>query len=142
MKSRLREYVKNVKTEWIIGRGGWDQELFRERRWPSRFDIDDVVNDRPVMLVRVCGHAAVLNTRAMELTGLLNAADRDVVRDEVGNATGVIVERALDRVEELVRDSYTLDDFREFMMNAMRYAASLGVTTVGFVSVDLRSYNR
>ncbi|ADN51172.1 amidohydrolase [Vulcanisaeta distributa] len=138
LKSRLREYVKNVKTEWIIGRG-WDQELFRERRWPSKFDIDDVVNDRPVMLVRVCGHAAVLNTRAMELTGLLNAADRDVVRDEVGNATGVIVERALDRVEELVKDSYTLDDFREFMINAMRYAASLGVTTVGFVSVDLRS---
>ncbi len=139
LKNKLREYVKSVKARWIMGRGGWDQELFRERRWPSRFDIDDVVSDRPVMLVRVCGHAAVLNTRAMELTGLLNAADRDVVRVEVGNATGVIVERALDRVEELVRDSYTLDDYREFMMNAMRYAASLGVTTVGFVSADLKS---
>lgn len=41
------------------------------------------------MLVRVCGHAAVLNTRAMELTGLLNAVDRDVIRDERGgSATG------------------------------------------------------
>ncbi len=139
LKSRLKDYVKSVKARWIIGRG-WDQELFRERRWPNRFDIDDVVSDRPVLLVRVCGHAAVLNTRAMELTGLLNAVVRDVVRDGgVGNATGVIVERALDRVEELVRDSYTLGDYGEFMMNAMRYAASLGVTTVGFVSVDLKS---
>ncbi len=63
LKSRLKDYVKNVKTNWVIGRGGWDQELFRERRWPSRFDIDEVISDRPVMLVRVCGHAAVLNTR-------------------------------------------------------------------------------
>ncbi|WP_367834417.1 amidohydrolase [Vulcanisaeta sp. JCM 16159] len=138
LKSRLREYVKSVKTRWVMGRG-WDQELFRERRWPSRLDIDEVVSDRPVMLVRVCGHAAVLNTRAMELTGLLNAVDRDVIRDERGNATGVIIEQALNKVEELVRDSYTLDDYREFMMNSMKYAASLGVTTVGFVSVDLKS---
>ncbi|GAB6946457.1 hypothetical protein JCM16161A_05870 [Vulcanisaeta sp. JCM 16161] len=57
-----------------------------------------MVSDRPVMLVRVCGHAAVLNTRTMELTGLLNAVDRDVIRDERGNATGVIIEQALDRV--------------------------------------------
>ncbi len=114
LKGRLREYVKSVKTRWVMGRGGWDQELFRERRWPSRFDIDEVVSDRPVVLVRVCGHAAVLNTRAMELTGLLNAVDRDVIRDERGgSATGVVVERALDRVEELVRGgSYTLDDYR------------------------------
>ncbi|WP_446751942.1 amidohydrolase [Vulcanisaeta sp. JCM 16161] len=45
----------------------------------------------------------------------------------------------MNKVEELVRDSYTLDDYREFMMNSMKYAASLGVTTVGFVSVDLKS---
>ncbi len=30
LKSRLREYVKSVKTRWVMGRG-WDQELFRER---------------------------------------------------------------------------------------------------------------
>lgn len=48
LKGRLREYVKSVKTRWVMGRGGWDQELFRERRWPSRFDIDEVVSDRPL----------------------------------------------------------------------------------------------
>ena len=140
LKRRLRDYVKSVKSRWVVGRG-WDQELFRERRWPSRFDIDEVVSDRPVALVRVCGHAAVLNTKALELTGLLNSMDKDVIRDETGNVTGVVVERALDRVEELIHDSYTLDDYRGFMINAMRYAASLGVTTMGFVSVDLKSLN-
>ena len=140
LKRRLRDYVRSVKSRWVVGRG-WDQELFRERRWPSRFDIDEVVSDRPVALVRVCGHAAVLNTKALELTGLLNSMDKDVIRDETGNVTGVVVERALDRVEELIHDSYTLDDYRGFMINAMRYAASLGVTTMGFVSVDLKSIN-
>ncbi|MGC9152466.1 MAG: amidohydrolase [Vulcanisaeta sp.] len=138
LKSRLKDYVKSVRTNWVVGRG-WDQELFRERRWPSRYDIDEVISDRPTILIRICGHAAVLNTKALELTGLLNSKDKDVVRDERGDATGIIVERALDRVEEVIRDSYTVNDYRDFMINAMKYAASLGVTTMGFVSVDLRS---
>ncbi len=138
LKRRLREYADRVRARWVYGRG-WDQELFREGRWPSRFDLDSVINDRPVALVRVCGHAAVLNTKALELSGLLNSRDPDVVRDERGEPTGVVVERALDRVRELIEESYTVSDYEEFMLRAMRYAASLGVTTVGFVSVNLRS---
>ncbi|PLC67760.1 hypothetical protein B7L70_06965 [Vulcanisaeta sp. EB80] len=138
LKRRLREYADRVRTRWVYGRG-WDQELFREGRWPSRFDLDSVINDRPVALVRVCGHAAVLNTKALELSGLLNSRDPDVVRDERGEPTGVVVERTLDRVRELINESYTVSDYEDFILSAMRYAASLGVTTIGFVSVNLRS---
>jgi predicted amidohydrolase YtcJ len=138
LKRRLREYADRVRARWVYGRG-WDQELFREGRWPSRFDLDSVINDRPVALVRVCGHAAVLNTKALELSGLLNSRDPDVVRDERGEPTGVVVERTLDRVRELINESYTVSNYEDFILSAMRYAASLGVTTIGFVSVNLRS---
>lgn len=77
----MRNYAKSAKTTWVLGHG-WDQELFEEGRWPTRHDIDKVVNDRSVMLSRVCMYATVLNTKAMEITGLMKLKLPDVIRDE------------------------------------------------------------
>ncbi|MEM2089454.1 MAG: amidohydrolase family protein [Thermoproteota archaeon] len=69
LKTRLRSYAENHRENWIIGRG-WDQEMLEEKRYPTRWDVDEAVSERPVFLSRVCGHVAVVNTRALELTGL------------------------------------------------------------------------
>ncbi|PUA32875.1 MAG: amidohydrolase [Zestosphaera tikiterensis] len=139
LKLRLRRYAESAKTTWILGRG-WDQELFKEKRFPTRWDLDEVVNDKPVVLTRVCGHAAVLNTKAMVLTGLINSNSPDVLKDPSGSPSGVVVERALDVVREKIKESLTYDDFKKLLTKAMIYAASNGVTTVGFVSADLNSF--
>jgi predicted amidohydrolase YtcJ len=136
LKDRLRKYVEEKRDlKWIIGRG-WDQELFEEKRWPTRWDLDEVVRDRPVILTRVCGHAAVLNTKAMELTDLLNDFSPDVIRDQNNIATGVVKENALARARLVARSSLSDEDLEKFMIDALFYAASQGVTTAGFVSCD------
>ncbi len=133
LKERLRDYAE--KTEgWIIGHG-WDQELFREKRWPNRFDLDEVVSDRPVILSRVCLHAAVLNTRAMELTGLLEAEVPGVVREN-GKATGVVKEEAFELARERFKESLTVEDYKRFILTAQEHLLSLGVTAVGTMSVE------
>ncbi len=139
LKLKLRKYAEVVKTTWILGRG-WDQELFKEKRFPTRWDLDEVVNDRPVVLTRVCGHAAVLNTKAMILTGLLNSNSSNVLKDPSGNPSGVIIEKALEVVKEKIKESLTYNDLKELLTRAMTYATSKGVTTVGFVSADLNSF--
>lgn len=55
--------------QWVVGRG-WDQDRLAEGRWPTRRDLDLAVPDRPVLLRRVCGHAAVANSRALQLAGI------------------------------------------------------------------------
>ena len=136
LKERLKRYYEEKRDlKWIIGRG-WDQELFEEKRWPTRWDLDEVVSDKPVILTRVCGHAAVLNTRAMELTGLLSEYSQDVVRNERGEATGIVRENALSKAKSIMREDLSEADFEKYMLDAMNYAASLGVTAVGFVSCD------
>ena len=73
---RLRLFAKANKAppgEWVMGRG-WDQEAFTERRYPSRDDIDDLTRDNPVILTRVCGHVALLNSVAMNRLGIDEAA--------------------------------------------------------------------
>jgi predicted amidohydrolase YtcJ len=67
MKARLKAYAAaNPGTGWIVG-GGWNQELWPVKSFPTAADLDSVVSDRPVTLSRVDGHALVANSKAMEL---------------------------------------------------------------------------
>lgn len=94
----LKEKVKAAASsagrgEWIVGRG-WDQDKMRERRYPTRFDLDEAAPENPVVLVRVCGHAAILNTLAMRELGLLDAGEKTgkFIHVEDGKPTGLVFE--------------------------------------------------
>lgn len=139
LKKRLREYYeKNPESSWITGRG-WDQELFKEGRWPNRFDLDEVVPDKPVLLERVCGHAAVVNTRALDLISKhLNVSENpNFLKDERGDFTGVIIEDAVKTFREYYQSRFS--EMSKMLFSGLKYAASLGVTMVGFMSCDISS---
>ncbi|MCS7034288.1 MAG: amidohydrolase family protein, partial [Phycisphaerae bacterium] len=51
---------------WIRGRG-FDQSKLLEGRFPTRNELDRVSRDRPIVISRVCGHAGVLNSAAIDL---------------------------------------------------------------------------
>ncbi|MEM4554026.1 MAG: amidohydrolase [Ignisphaera sp.] len=138
LKERLKDYSKKVETVWILG-FGWDQELFEEKRWPTRWDIDEVVSNRPVMLMRICMHIAVLNTRAMEITGVSNIVSPNVVRDEKGVPTGIVREEALEFARDKISESLSVEDYKRYILEAAKYIASQGVTTVGFVGCNVKA---
>jgi len=138
LKKKIGDYAEKAQTTWVIGHG-WDQELFEEKSWPTRWDLDEVVKDRPVMLSRVCLHAGVLNTKAMKLTGLLEIDSPGVIKNEDGEPTGIVTEEAFELAREKFKETLTLEDYEKFFKNAMSFAASQGVTTVGFVSCDEKS---
>lgn len=135
LKERLREAVNKINTLWILGHG-WDQELFEEKIWPTRWDIDEVVKYRPALLTRICLHAAVLNTRAMEITGFLNSTSPNIVRNEEDIPTGIIKEDALEVAWEKIRESMSIEDYEKILDDALRFAVSQGVTTLGFSSCN------
>jgi len=139
LKKRLREhYEKHLDSAWIIGRG-WDQELFKEGRWPSRFDLDEAVSDKPVLLERVCGHAAVVNTKALNIvcSNIDVSRDPNFLRSKDGSLTGVIVEDAVKLFREYYQSSFS--EMLKALDNSLKYTASLGVTTIGFMSCDATS---
>lgn len=49
----------------VLWAEGWDESAWTEARRPTREELDRVVPDRIVVMRRVCGHLAVLNTRAL-----------------------------------------------------------------------------
>lgn len=95
----------NLELEWVLGRG-WNQEIWPTRDFPNRLDLDDVINDRPVFLVRVDAHAAWVNSHALELAGIdKDTPDPDggqIIRDSDGEATGILVDTAMELVRDMI----------------------------------------
>jgi len=91
-----READRLGPGKWIIGRG-WDQEKLAERRPPSREELDEAAPSNPVLLVRICGHAAVLNTEGLKASGLMEPPPglADMVEFEDGRPTGLVYEDAV-----------------------------------------------
>jgi predicted amidohydrolase YtcJ len=100
----VRELVERLaksSLSIVFGRG-WDQEEFEERRYPTRQEIDAAVPDRPAVAVRTCGHVAVVNTVALEVTKPWERYP-DLVDRERGlvfeDAVGYVVERLMSNVD-------------------------------------------
>lgn len=69
-QQRIREALKNYKPgEWITG-SGWDHTLWPEKRFPTRWDLDAVSKDHPMIFSRVDGHVAVANSMALKIAGV------------------------------------------------------------------------
>ena len=70
LRTRVQKKVEESKAgEWILG-GGWDETLWPVKATPTRWDLDEVSDGHPVFLVRIDGHIAVANTRALQLASI------------------------------------------------------------------------
>ena len=128
VRLRVVAAVRRSKPgEWISGMG-WDQETFPGRVMPSRVDIDDVSPENPVVLSRVCGHIALLNSRGIEALGFASRTGAEYDRDEKAALTGIIRERALDEVYEKLPKSW--ERSAADLQSVEAEAARLGLTTL------------
>jgi predicted amidohydrolase YtcJ len=106
LRSRVAGKVQESRAgEWIQG-SGWDETLWPVKATPTRWDLDEVSSGHPVFLVRIDGHIAVANTRALQL-GSVNLASRDpqgghIDRNESGEPTGILRETAQSAVLAVV----------------------------------------
>lgn len=86
---------------WVVGRG-LDETRWPEGRLPTREELDATVPAQPVLLWRRDSHLAIANSRALELAGVkedtADPPDGAIERDQSGQPTGVLFERAVDLV--------------------------------------------
>jgi len=133
-KEKLREYAANMQHEptskWIVG-FGWDQDLMCHG-YPSRWDLDEVVPDRPVLLLRVCTHIGVVNSaalRAAEITRDSQSPEGGAIdKNEDGEPTGILRECALDRINSLIIDDR--ETMKRYLEMGLNYCVSVGLTAV------------
>ncbi|HEX6059345.1 MAG TPA: amidohydrolase [Gemmatimonadaceae bacterium] len=117
---------------WITGRG-WDQNDWGDTRFPTHEALSRAVPNHPVFLVRVDGHAALANERAMSLAGVTaQTADPDggrVVKLADGRPSGVFVDNAESLVARAI-PSATRAETKEALAAAVKEANRWGLVGV------------
>lgn len=119
----------------VVGRG-WDESGFDSAVAPTAHEIDRAVRDRAVVLYRVCGHAAVVNSTTLDRLGAVPNPPRvaggrfGVAAD--GRPNGLLYERALDQLRPVVAEVPPVRP--EEVLAFAHEAASLGITRVGSLS--------
>lgn len=136
---KIAEFAaENPDREWIVGRG-WNQVLWGSSDFPAASDLDRVVADRPIYLTRIDGHAAWVNTLALEKAGI----DREtpditggaILRDMDGEATGILVDATMRLVSALIPER-TDEDFERAFELALEEMARHGITSVHDARTD------
>jgi predicted amidohydrolase YtcJ len=118
------------RGRWITGRG-WDQNDWESMVFPNRRDLDQVSPEHPVLLTRVCGHAAVANTLALAEAGVTgDTPDPEggmIERDGSGEPTGILIDEAISLVREIV-PSPTREEKKNLMIAAAHECLAVGLT--------------
>ena len=145
---RIAAYARTLpKGTWVLG-GNWDHELWPGAPLPTRQMIDSVTPDNPVFVDRLDGHMALANSVALRLAHVTRdsvaPAGGVIVRDARGEPTGVFKDNAKDMMYRVI-PALTPEQEDSAAIRAMRYANSLGVTSVAHVSAgwgDYEAYRR
>lgn len=112
---------------------GFDETEMTPPRLIEARDLDDMVDDRAVLVYRVCGHIAMANSLALARAGVDRTTpdppggsfDRDVS----GHPTGILRETAIDVVSAVIDDE-SRDIGDDELALTLERLAGLGLTSV------------
>jgi len=138
MIAMVKEAAENAAPgTWILGRGWhqskWDQEPEEVvNGFQTHNKMSEVTPDNPVWLTHASGHAAFGNAKAMEVSGVTretaNPEGGEIIKNELGNPTGIFNERAMGLVSRNVPYNNEGDDKRAMAL-AIQEALSNGITS-------------
>lgn len=128
-------FEKAKKTrpgEWIYGYG-LDENLLKERRLPSRYDLDEVSSDHPIFLEHISGHIAVVNSCALKIAGITRDSPDPlggiIEKDNKGEPTGILRDSAINLVTRFMPEP-TIEMWMECIKVAQYIWVAKGFTAV------------
>jgi predicted amidohydrolase YtcJ len=127
---RLKQHHAQQGGAWITGRG-WDQNDWEVKNFPDRQFLDRYFPDIPVFLRRIDGHAAWVNTRALEMAGITAATrlEGGAVLVENGSPTGILLDNAISLVDGLI-PALSKQEVIRAVLQAEKNCFSVGLTSV------------
>lgn len=127
---KLTEHQKQNNAGWILGRG-WDQNLWTEKAFPDNKKLNEMFPDIPVYLVRVDGHAAWCNSKALKLAGIKanTKVDGGEIITKDGEPTGILIDNAMQLVFDLIPEPTTEMKIKA-LLEAQKNCFAVGLTSV------------
>ena len=136
---RIRQKARELPEGKWLRAWGYDDRRLRDRRHPTRWDLDKATSEHPVFLARLDGHMGVVNSKALGLAQITKDTpdpeggkiDRD---PETGEPTGLLRETAQALAKNII-PPYTIEETKEGLIAACNQLASWGITSFGDAAV-------
>ncbi|MCY6369182.1 amidohydrolase [Clostridium ganghwense] len=123
---------KIQKGKWILGRG-WNQDDFNEKRFPTKYDLDKISTQYPICYTRTCGHAAIVNSKALEIAGITKETAQveggKFDLDINGEPLGIFRENALELIYSKI-PTPTIEEIKDMILTAAKEAVKDGITSI------------
>ena len=135
---KVKTFAAENKEGWVTG-GGWDQNDWTVKKFPSNEKLNELFPDRPVLLSRIDGHAAIANQKALDIAGI-KAGDR-LTSGEIevkqwkekksftSKLTGILIDNAFNLVLSKI-PSATVQQFNKVLLAAQKNCFAVGLTTI------------
>ncbi|MBI3079673.1 MAG: amidohydrolase family protein [Deltaproteobacteria bacterium] len=135
-----RAAAARPRGSWIITAGTWAPSQLKEKRFPTRRELDQAAPDHLVYVARG-GHTAILNSLALARAGITretrDPAGGRIERDPSGEPAGVILDKALPLARRVL-PPVTLADQVRALREAQRAFHAVGLTGIRDAGVSAR----
>ena len=138
--TNLQDFLAKVKAkvdqakpgEWVTGRG-WIETFWQPPVFPTRWDLDKVAPNNPVILQRADGHGTVVNSAALKIAGITKDTPApfggEISKDKSGEPNGMLLDAARGLVDRHIPRTSPADAERAVVLGVQR-DVGLGWTQV------------
>ena len=134
---KLNAHYDKYHPEFLCGRG-WDQNDWADTDWPDNTILNELYPNIPVYLVRIDGHAALCNNKALEMAGIYTDMNIDggIIHYKDGVITGILIDNAKEMVREIV-PTITKDKYALALQQAEADCFEAGLISVTDAGLDI-----
>ncbi len=133
---KVRTFAAGNGNSWILGRG-WDQNDWTDKQYPTNEELTRLFPDRPVLLSRIDGHAAIANEAALKQAAV--QPGQTIPGGEIetinGKLTGILVDNAVNLVASKIPPANDRQ-MNEALLDAQRNCFAAGLTSVVDCGLD------
>lgn len=134
MLHKIKEKAQTIpESKWLVGLG-WDENLFTDGSTiPTIEELDDVTPHCPIFLKRICHHAFLVNSKALEMSYYHPSMEvpkgGHIVLDPATNKpNGLILESAQQLITKHIPEK-SYSELKYGLEQAIRLAISKGITS-------------
>lgn len=131
MLDRLSDFIKRTPGNGWIQARGFNEANMQEQRLPTKEDLDKIITERPLWIIRTCAHIGIANSKAIELshvTAHTHIPPGGEMRiDTDGKPNGIFTETALGIITNNI-PAYSNEDYALMIKAAEEELLSYGIT--------------
>lgn len=134
-QEKLKKFAdEHPSARWILG-SGWNEQIWHSPTMPQASDIDKIVNDRPVWLLRSDGDIGWANSLALEKAQIKPAQNADK-----SSPIGILTGDFITRMKQAIPPLQPVDRDAAFL-KAQKIFLERGITTVTDMGSSVDDWN-